>query len=449
MAAALAAGTSLMFGIVYWLGTHALFQIADKAVLEQLDLLAARPPELLPFMITSRMHDRRENPHVITAVGLFGRDRRPIVGNIRAIPAALTLDGRIRTLPEPAAAGPAPERERIAGRVLPDGRILVVARNIEDLLTLRDGILRALLLALAPAILLSLAGGAIVSRRTRKRLARLRRSAERIIAGRLEERLPVRMPGDELDQLAAIVNRMLDRLAEVVMALKGAGEDIAHDIRTPLTAVRARLERGRWHAASRDELLPILDRSIAGLDQALATVSALLRIAEIEHTRRHAGFAALDLAEVVRDAADAYAPVAEDNGVALIVDAGRPAAIVGDRALMLELVLNLVDNALKFTPAGGEVRVSLDGTPQRPLLRIADNGPGIPESERALVCRRFYRADRSRRTSGTGLGLSLVGAIAGLHGFRLALGDNRPGCVVEIECWKCPVAAAPAELAEA
>jgi len=436
VAAVLAAGTMLMFGVVYSLGTDALFRTADKSVLEQLDLLAARPAELLPFMITSRMRDRLDNPHVITEVGLFDADGKRIVGDIPEIPHALRLDGHVHTEVSPRPSADEPQHERVAGRILPDGRILVVARNVDDLLAMRSSILWTLAFALVPAILLSIAGGVIVGTRTQRRLLALRRTAERIIAGHLDERLAARVPGDDLDQLAAIVNRILDRLEALVHALKGAGEDIAHDIRTPLASVRARLERGREHAESRDQLLAVVDQSIAGIDQALAIAAALLRIAEIEHSQRYAGFAPFDLAEILRDAAEAYGPVAEDKGVRLTLDAAPAAQILGDRDLMLELVLNLVDNAVKFTPSGGSVRLDLAATPDGPLLRVADSGPGIPEDEMGLVFRRFYRSDKSRSSKGHGLGLSLVAAIAGLHGFRLSLHSAKPGCIVELQCWR-------------
>jgi signal transduction histidine kinase len=221
-----------------------------------------------------------------------------------------------------------------------------------------------------------------------------------------------------------------------VHALKGAGEDIAHDIRTPLASVRARLERGREHAESRDQLLAVVEQSIAGIDQALASAAALLRIAEIEHSQRYAGFAPFDLAEIVGDAAETYGPVAEDKGIRLTLDAAPAAQILGDRDLMLELVVNLVDNAVKFTPPGGSVQVDLTATQDGLLLRVADSGPGIPKDEIGLVLRRFYRSDKSRSSKGFGLGLSLVAAIAGLHGFRLTLQNAQPGCIVELRCWR-------------
>lgn len=435
MAAALATGTMLMFGVVYWFGTAVLFRTADKAVLEQLTLLAARPPKLLPFMITSRMRDRLHNPHVITLVGLFDTEGRLITGDLPTIPEGLRLDQRVQMVTSTANAEEAQKHERVAGLRLSNGRVLVVARNVDDLFAVRRGILWTIALVLVPAFLLSIAGGVVVGVRCQRRLVELRRTAERIIDGHLGERLIARPSGDELDQLAAIVNLILDRLEELIGALKGAGEDIAHDLRTPLTLVRARLERGRDRAANRDELVPIIDQSIAGIDQALSILTALLRITEIERSKRQTGFTRFDLASIIRDAVDAYEPLAVDKGIALELDAKRSIYVSGDRDLMVEVVLNLVDNAIKFAPPRSTVSVAIAGTSDRPLLRVADNGPGIPEHEINLVFRRFYRSEKSRSSKGTGLGLSLVAAITKLHGFGIAIRSNQPGCIVELQCW--------------
>jgi signal transduction histidine kinase len=425
-----AASSVLLFAAIFLLADAGMLRTVDRSVLEQLVLLSERPPNLLPFMIASRM---AHQPRVITSVGLFAPDRRLIVGDIATIPRLVRLDNTVQTLAIPNADG-APQR--IAGLRLHDGRILVVARSLHDVLEVRANLLRAFALGLIPTVLISMLAGTLVGLRTQRRLVRLHRSAERIIAGDLAERLPVRPAGDELDQTAMIVNRILDQLQELVTALQGAGENVAHDLRTPLTWVRARLERARDGSCRQGGVRPLLDQSIGGIDQALAIIAALLRIAEIEHVRRHAGFAEFDLAEVVREMAEAYRPVAEEKGVVLEADVPHAVRIRGDRDLILEAVMNLVDNAVKFTPRGGFVAVAVCGGIARPVVRIADTGPGIPPQERHMVLRRFYRSDRSRGSAGTGLGLSLVAAVAKLHCFSLCLDDNEPGCVVTLHCWE-------------
>ena len=430
VAGLLAAGSVVLFGAVFWLASAGMMGTVDRSVLEQLELLSERPPSLLPFMITSRMHDA---PDVVTAVGLFDSDGTFVVGNIKSLPAALPLTETVHTLPLPnlEAGG----LHRVAGKRLHDGRILVVARSLQDVIDIRGDLLSAFMLGLIPAVLLSIVAGVLVGLRAQRRLVRLRWSAERIIAGDLHERLPARVDGDELDQTLAIVNRILDRLEELVGALRAAGENIAHDLRTPLTWVRARLERIRNGPISEERVLPMLEQAIGGIDQTLTIITALLRIAEIEHVRRYAGFGELDLAEVVRETAEAYLPIAEEKHVILQAEAPNAVSIRGDRDLLVEALVNLVENAVKFTPDGGRVTVALTGTSRQPILRVVDTGPGIPPDERQMVLRRFYRSDQSRSSRGTGLGLSLVSAVAKLHRFDLRLDDARPGCVVELLCW--------------
>lgn len=430
VAGLLAAGSVLLFGAVFWLASAGMMGTVDRSVMEQLELLSERPPNLLPFMITSRMHDE---PEVVTAVGLFEASRRLVVGNIKSIPATLPLDETVHTLPLPnlRTAG----LHRVAAKRLSNGRILVVARSLQDVIDIRSDLLSAFVLGLIPAILLSIVAGVLVGLRAQRRLVRLRESARRIMAGNLHERLPARAAGDELDQTLEIVNRILDRLEELVDALRAAGENIAHDLRTPLTWVRARLERARNGPISEQRIQPMLEQAIGGIDQTLTIITALLRIAEIEHVRRYAGFGELDLAEVVHETAETYLPIAEEKHVILQAAAPHAVRIRGDRDLLMEALVNLVDNAVKFTPGGGCVTVALTGTSQQPILRVADSGPGIPLHERQIVLRRFYRSDRSRTSRGTGLGLSLVAAVAKLHRFGLRLGDARPGCVAELLCW--------------
>jgi PAS domain S-box-containing protein len=222
-------------------------------------------------------------------------------------------------------------------------------------------------------------------------------------------------------------------LEEALQEAKVVGDNIAHDLRTPLTRVRLRLERGREHAATLEEMRNVADQAIAGLDQSLATITALLRITEIEHSRRREGFSDVQLAPLIREAADLYDPIAENKGVTLRVEAPDGAAVRGDRDLLFEAVANLVDNAVKFTPEGGRVELALLHREGETVIRVSDTGPGIPEIEREAVTQRFYRSDKTRNTKGLGLGLSMVAAIIKLHSFRFGISAG-PGCTVEIAC---------------
>jgi signal transduction histidine kinase len=223
------------------------------------------------------------------------------------------------------------------------------------------------------------------------------------------------------------------RLEEALQEAKVVGDNIAHDLRTPLTRVRLRLERGREHASTLEEMREVANQAIAGLDQSLATIMALLRITEIEHSRRREGFSEVQLAPLLREVGNLYDPIAEDKGVTLQVEAPDGATVHGDRDLLFEAVTNLVDNAVKFTPEGGRVELALLHQEGETVIRVSDTGPGIAEPEREAVTQRFYRADKSRNTKGLGLGLSMVAAIVKLHSFRLRILAG-PGCTAEIAC---------------
>ena len=222
-------------------------------------------------------------------------------------------------------------------------------------------------------------------------------------------------------------------LEEALQEAKVVGDNIAHDLRTPLTRVRIRLERGRERASTLEELRAVNDQAIAGLDQSLTTITALLRITEIENSRRREGFSEVQLTPLIREVGDLYDPIAEDKGVILWVEAPDLATVNGDRDLLFEAVVNLVDNAVKFTPEGGRVEVVVFHKEGEFVIRVTDTGPGIPEIEREAVTQRFYRSDKTRNTKGLGLGLSMVAAIVKLHRFRLTISAG-PGCTTEIAC---------------
>src|SRR6202166_4873204 len=232
-------------------------------------------------------------------------------------------------------------------------------------------------------------------------------------------------------QITAAVRAAM--LEEALQEAKVVGDNIAHDLRTPLTRVRLRLERGREHAATLEELRAVTEQAIAGLDQSLTTITALLRITEIEHSRRREGFSDVHLAPLIREAGDLYDPIAENKGITLRVEALDGAAVRGDRDLLFEAVANLVDNAVKFTPEGGSVNLALLCQEGETVIRVSDSGPGISETEREAVTQRFYRSDKSRNTKGLGLGLSMVAAIVKLHGFRFTIAPGS-GCTAEIVC---------------
>jgi signal transduction histidine kinase len=421
--------TVLLFGFVYWQTVVYVMDKYDQLLTEELRVFVANTPEQRLQEIDDRL---RKDPGRIKVAGLFGNNGHRIAGNIESLPTGLVpdvptdavvirLDGGGREF----------QKVRIAAHPLPSGETMVIGRNIDEIVQIAEIVLRALALGLLPAIALAVVVGIVLSLRARRRITEVNQRIQRIVTGDLRERLPVRNNNDPFDQLAVSVNRMLGEIEALIQQIAGVGNDIAHDLRTPLTRVRVRLERGRARAATLDELRAAVDHSLTGLDQSLAIITALLRIAEIEHSRRLEGFSQVQLALLVREVGELYEPIAEDKRVMLQVEVADEATVHGDRDLLFEAVANLVDNAVKFTPEDGRVALALQHRDGESVIQVKDTGPGISDAEREAVLRRFYRSDKSRNTEGLGLGLSLVAAIVKLHGFRLTIATG-PGFTAEI-----------------
>ena len=423
--------TLVLFGFVYWQTALYVMNKYDVLLLEELQVFASNKPEQRLQEIEDRL---LKDPQRIKVAALFGADGRRIAGNIEALPSGLApnvpnnavvvrTDNGVREV----------QKVRLATRLLPSGENLVIGRNIDEITEIAQIVVRALALGLLPAFILAILIGMVLSQRAQNRVLEVNRKIQRIVAGDLRQRLPTTGRGDPFDQLAVSVNHMLGDIESLIREISGVGDNIAHDLRTPLTRVRVRLERGRANASTLNELRAVVDQAIGGLDQSLTIITALLRIAEIEHSRRLEGFSQVQLGPLVREVGDLYEPIAEDKGVALRVESKDEATVSGDRDLLFEAVANLVDNAVKFTPEGGHVELALHHNNGQVEIQVKDTGPGIPEIEREAVTKRFYRSDKSRRTEGLGLGLSLVAAIVKLHGFQFAIAPG-PGCTVEIVC---------------
>jgi signal transduction histidine kinase len=421
----------LLFGFVYWRTEGYLTSRSDAVITVKADVFADAAPERRLQAIDELL---RQDPRMVQHAGLFDRDGHRIAGNLERIPSGLQIDGPAQPAIFPV--GPnGQETQTVRGiaRRLANGSVLVIGRSVDEGAELAAIVGEALALGLLPAFALSIAAGAVLSIRAQRRVEEVNNKVQRIIAGDLRERLPTRGGDDPFDRLAVIVNGMLEKIEALVHEIAGVGDDIAHDIRTPLTRVRVGLERGRANARTLDESRAVIDRAVRGLDQSLAIVTALLRITEIEHNRRLASFSKVALTELVREVGDLYEPIAEEKGVTLHVEATAQTSVYGDRDLILEAIANLVDNAVKFTPKDGNVTLALIEGDGESIVRISDTGPGVSRDECDIVVRRFYRSDRSRQTQGVGLGLSLVAAILKLHGFRFTITAG-PGCVVEIAC---------------
>ena len=435
-AAVFAIGMGLLSGIIYWQTARYITRRVDTE-LRVYAHFAARQPRLEAADPLERFFE--SDPEKVKIGGLFDPAGHPLSGNLKQIPAGLPPLGVAGELEiRPGSGTPQVPSLRVLAQRLPDGRLLVLGRSMTVVQGIDEIVKTGLLLSLIPMLLLALGGGILLSRGALRRIAEVHGTSRQIMAGQLSKRLTVSGSNDDFDKLARIVNEMLDEIERLMLQAKGAGEDIAHDLRTPLTRLRSRLERAMTARAGGPEVAATLESAVEDIDQILGTITAILRIAEVDHGQRRAGFREVDLADVVREAADLYDPIAEEKGIVIDMRIDTVSAVNGDGDLLFEAVANLLDNAIKFTPGNGRVEICLAQSALGPSIRVTDTGPGIPAGEFTKVLQRFYRADPSRQTPGTGLGLSLVASIARLHGFGLVLDDQAAGCCVELECWQRP-----------
>ncbi|MBS0364032.1 MAG: HAMP domain-containing histidine kinase [Proteobacteria bacterium] len=432
---------SLLYGGLFTVGAVALLAMVYLRSAVYLthrvdDILAAQaaaemhaPPDRLKPILDEALAINGGN----SVFALFGPDGARETGNLRSLPHGLEPGGR----PVEMSATPDfPAAARLIAKRLPSGEILVVGRDINQLREIRRIIASALIWSGVFIILAGLAGGAAFSLGPIRRLRALQAAGHDIAAGDLKRRMPTSAHGDELDMFAGTVNYMLGEVERLMSEVKTSSETIAHDLRTPLTRARAQLHRlEQAPQVSSGEIA----RVTAELDEVLERFIAILRISELETRARSAGFAAVSLDRIVSQVGDLYQPLAEEADLRFQVVAPPTPPIEADGKLLVEAVSNLVDNAIKFTPAGGAVRLALEAGPAGPRIVVQDNGPGVPEGERTAVLQRFYRAERDRLTPGSGLGLSIVAAIVRLHRFRLSLQDAEPGLRVVIDCHAEPI----------
>ena len=310
---------------------------------------------------------------------------------------------------------------------LPGGYHLLVGRDVQVRMQLGNLLTDALIWAVAIVLAMATAGAIIVRSLFRRTVANVSATAAAIAAGDFAQRVKVSGRGDEFDQLAEVINDMLDRITRLMDGVRQVSNAIAHDLRTPITRARGRLEEAARNAESSADLHAAIDRATVDLDDIVTVFQALLRIAEIEAGSRRASFRRVDIVTALEGVADLYGAVAEEKGITLSVSHPQRLEINGDAALIQQAVANLVDNAVKFSPENGAVRLTAARDGRRVRMTVTDQGPGIPELDRSRATERFYRGDTARGTPGSGLGLALVQAVAYLHGGVLRLEDAKPG----------------------
>lgn len=423
-----AVSTAALVGFVYWNTAVALDRETDQTIgaevtglVEQYERLGL--PGLTDVIINRSVRGEQglyllaDHQHRIIAGNL---DNWPTVKNTGDGFVEFTFERRI---------GGAPELRRARGQVfaLAQGFYLLVARDVHERRELEDLFSTMLPWSVALMIVLGLVGGVLVSRNFLARLDVINRTSRRIIAGDLSQRVPVTKAGDEFDDLSGHLNRMLDRIERLMRGMREVSDNVAHDLRSPLNRLRSRLELAARHEPPNSEMRRDIDAAVEETDRLIATFNALLLIAEAEAGSLRATMIDFDLKDVVEGVGELYAPVAEERGVDFVVRIQGDGPVHGNQNLITQALANLIDNAIKYTPEAGTVVVELAETADEATLTVADSGPGIPAADRERVVERFVRLESSRNSPGTGLGLSLVLAVARMHDAKLVLDDNHPG----------------------
>jgi signal transduction histidine kinase len=435
----LAVSVAILLGFIYWSTAGYMDRQLDATIAAETQGLAEQYRRRGLRGLTSLIKERvARDPTGAGVYLLVDKNLDPLVGNLDRWPGGFPdADGwvhfRLRER------GPDHTEEHAARaqvfRLQGDLRLLV-GRDVRDLEAIRGLILDALTWGLALTAGLALVGGWLMTGRVVRRIEAINQTSRDIMEGDLSRRIPSGGSGDDFDQLADGLNRMLARIETLMAGVRQVSDNIAHDLRTPLTRLRTKLEvlrvelesaLGEGHPAG-----AAVEETIADADVMLTTFNALLRIARIESGSQRAGFAEVDLAPLAQDVAELYEPVAADKDQTLTVEVPPSALVVGDRDLLFQALGNLVDNAVKYTPQGGQVTLRIRPLPDTIAVEVGDSGPGIPPELREEVFRRFFRADHSRSTPGSGLGLSLVQAVIQLHGASIELADNRPGLRVTV-----------------
>jgi signal transduction histidine kinase len=417
----------VLFAMLYWVTHSYLMHEVDERLLgEVAEFHSIGHDEAIAMIAAlSRRDVASSRPY-----GVFGADGRWLAGNIPMLPDA--RDGKPFYYDQAVGDG---NRTRVAhfrGIIVPtlSGLRIVVGHSIDEILNFDRTLVNMLCVGLTLTIILAVACGATLNAMSNRRIRAISLTVREIMAGQLSRRLPTRGTHHDLDRLAGIVNTMLDEIERLVAEVRGVCAGIAHDLRTPMTHLRAGLERARRRAETVADYEDAVDAAILQSDLVLNRFTALLRIAEIEADGRRASFGDVSLDTVMRDVIELYEPVADQRGLSVSAHAPEPVKVHGDVDLLFGAIENLVDNALKFTPGGGTITLEARIDAGQPVLHVADSGPGIEPGEREAVLRPFYRSpsQRAHATAGHGLGLSLVAAIARVHDADIEIHDNQPGC---------------------
>jgi len=401
---------------LWWATAGLLDRQTEAAIRADVQGLSERWDEGgLPALVLTIRERLEQNVDDDAIYLLADQTMRPLAGNLRGWPEPVTRADVLYELAVSRAGQPA--LAQVQRYDLPGGFHLLIGRDVQARAKLRTLLTDALLWGLIVVAFMALGGAFIVRSLFRRTLANVSATAAAISAGDFSRRVRVSGRGDEFDQLAETINDMLDRIGRLMEGVREVSNAIAHDLRTPITRARARLEDAALHAETQGELHAAIERATGDLDGIVAVFQALLRISEIEAGSRRSAFCEINLATILADV----------NGLRLLLDTPDSVPVWGDPEMLRQAVGNLTDNAVKFSPPGGEVRLSALASPAGVEVTVADQGPGIPVEDRSRAVERFFRGEAARSTPGSGLGLALVQAVAHLHGGTLHLADAAPG----------------------
>ncbi len=418
------ASVLLLLGFIYWSTAGYMARQTDATIEAEISALAERYRlTSLDGLVRSINERLKRNPQGSFVYLLTDSSFRPIVGNLDRWPHIPAGEGGWLSfkLEQASLGGEEVHRARARTFVLRGGFRLLVGRDMHELTETRALIVRTLGWGFGITVLLGVAGGVMMSRSTVRRIEAINQTSREIIQGDLSRRIPTEGSGDDFDQLTDNLNSMLDQIQTLMDGVRHVSDNIAHDLKTPLTRLRNRLEA--INVQSNPDRADIED-AIAEADSLLSTFNALLRIARIEAGQRSSGFESLGLSQLMRDVVELYEPLAQERQQIFSASIEEDLKISGDRDLVFQAVANVLDNAIKYTPDGGRVEIALSREDSRARVQVRDSGPGIPQTERERVFQRFVRLESSRNAPGNGLGLSLVAAVMRIHKAEVSLGGD-------------------------
>jgi signal transduction histidine kinase len=423
--------TAVLAGFIYW-STIAVIEneVRDTVAAEIRGLIDQFADSGLAGLV-GVINERTSSGVNPDAVYLLAdRYGHPIAGNLTEWPPSIKPDGSWQTLD--LLHYNADVRVGAVAYGLTPGYVLLVGRDMRARVEFRQRVVRSLIGAAGIAILLSIAVGYLLSRYLLRNVEAIAATSRQIVAGDLSKRVPVRGTDDEFDRLARSLNEMLSRIEELMTGMRVVSDSVAHDLRSPLTRLKARLELALAKPEDATEHGEALQTALEETDGLLKMLSSLLEIARTEAGIDREHMAEIDLSDLIDNLAELYEPAAEEKGLSIHVDTDPDVVVTGHRELLAQAASNLIENAIKFSDQGGLIDIVVEKLDGETRLVIRDQGPGIPEADRDAVLQRFVRLDSARSTRGTGLGLSLVAAVAKLHDARLEFGDNHPGLVVTL-----------------